>query len=191
MHLTHSGGTLAWQHIVGREPDECGSAVCGGHSNSPLRWTKFLRSKLIKTERFETGRFETGRFSPNLRSSQSKPFGVSGASVHAVENMRRESAMSVLHQTGELNRLPTSKRAESLAPWAALASACAAWMFDAMDLQIFTLVLFPSVSDLVGTANPASLRIQAASSPGGSSWRWVSAESHSASPQTGSAGRKR
>jgi MFS family permease len=27
-------------------------------------------------------------------------------------------------------------------------------MFDAMDLQIFTLVLFPSVSDLVGTANP-------------------------------------
>jgi MFS family permease len=62
--------------------------------------------------------------------------------------------MSVLDQTGEASRLPTLKRAESLAAWAALVSACAAWMFDAMDLQIFTLVLFPSVSDLVGTANP-------------------------------------
>jgi MFS family permease len=62
--------------------------------------------------------------------------------------------MSVLDQTGEASRLPTLKGAESLAAWAALVSACAAWMFDAMDLQIFTLVLFPSVSDLVGTANP-------------------------------------
>src|SRR5262249_20558439 len=62
--------------------------------------------------------------------------------------------MSVLDQTGEVSRLPTLKRAESLAAWAALVSASAAWMFDAMDLQIFTLVLFPSVSDLVGTANP-------------------------------------
>jgi MFS family permease len=30
-------------------------------------------------------------------------------------------------------------------------------MFDAMDLQIFTLVLFPSVSDLIGSANPAAV----------------------------------
>jgi hypothetical protein len=28
-------------------------------------------------------------------------------------------------------------------------------MFDAMDLQIFTLVLVPSMSDLVGLADPA------------------------------------
>jgi MFS family permease len=62
--------------------------------------------------------------------------------------------MSMLDQTGELSRWPTLRGAESLAAWAALVSACAAWMFDAMDLQIFTLVLFPSVSDLVGTANP-------------------------------------
>jgi MFS family permease len=62
--------------------------------------------------------------------------------------------MSILDQTGELSRLPTLKGSESLAAWVALVSACAAWMFDAMDLQIFTLVLFPSVSDLVGTANP-------------------------------------
>ena len=62
--------------------------------------------------------------------------------------------MSILDQTGELSRLPTLKGSESLAAWVALVSACAAWMFDAMDLQIFTLVLFPSVSDLVGTPNP-------------------------------------
>jgi MFS family permease len=62
--------------------------------------------------------------------------------------------MSILGQTGELNSLPALKGSESLAAWLALASACAAWMFDAMDLQIFTLVLFPSVSDLVGSANP-------------------------------------
>jgi MFS family permease len=65
-----------------------------------------------------------------------------------------EGAMSILGQTGELNGLPTLKGPESLAAWEALVSACAAWMFDAMDLQIFTLVLFPSVSDLVGSANP-------------------------------------
>jgi MFS family permease len=62
--------------------------------------------------------------------------------------------MSVLDQSGELSRSLPSKGAESLAAWGALVSACAAWMFDAMDLQIFTLVLFPSVSDLVGTADP-------------------------------------
>jgi hypothetical protein len=47
-----------------------------------------------------------------------------------------------------------SKGSEALATWAALVSACAAWMFDAMDLQIFTLILFPSVSDLVESVNP-------------------------------------
>jgi MFS family permease len=39
--------------------------------------------------------------------------------------------------------------------WTALASAFLGWMFDAMDLQIFTLILFPSVSELVGTRVPA------------------------------------
>jgi len=62
--------------------------------------------------------------------------------------------MTVFGQTGELNRLPVPKGSEALAAWRALVSACAAWMFDAMDLQIFTLILFPSVSDLVGSMNP-------------------------------------
>jgi MFS family permease len=62
--------------------------------------------------------------------------------------------MSALDRTGELSQSLTSKGAVSLAAWGTLVSACAAWMFDAMDLQIFTLVLFPSVSELVGTADP-------------------------------------
>ena len=33
-------------------------------------------------------------------------------------------------------------------------SACLAWMFDAMDLTIFTIVLFPSVSELVNSTDP-------------------------------------
>ncbi|HVC62406.1 MAG TPA: MFS transporter [Acetobacteraceae bacterium] len=37
--------------------------------------------------------------------------------------------------------------------WATLVSACLGWMFDAMDLQIFTLILFPCVSELIGTRN--------------------------------------
>ena len=39
------------------------------------------------------------------------------------------------------------------AAWASFASACLGWMFDAMDLQLFTLILFPSVIDLVGTSD--------------------------------------
>jgi MFS family permease len=62
--------------------------------------------------------------------------------------------MSAL-ESGEAVGIRSLNRAQSLAVWSALASACTAWMFDAMDLQIFTLVLFPSVSDLIGSANPA------------------------------------
>jgi MFS family permease len=100
---------------------------------------------------------ETGRFSPNLRSFLSKRFGVSPRSVGGIEwsiGPMRETAMSIFGQAGELRGVAAPKRSESLAAWGALASACAAWMFDAMDLQIFTLVLFPSVSDPVGSANP-------------------------------------
>jgi MFS family permease len=35
--------------------------------------------------------------------------------------------------------------------WMALASASVGWMFDAMDLQLFTLILFPCVSELIAT----------------------------------------
>jgi len=58
---------------------------------------------------------------------------------------------------------PVAGAAKWLAPteptrWvirASLASACLGWMFDAMDLGIFTLILYPSVSELIGTTDPA------------------------------------
>src|SRR5215468_5618593 len=37
--------------------------------------------------------------------------------------------------------------------WLSFASACLAWMFDAMDLTIFTLVLVPCVSELIGSSD--------------------------------------
>ena len=37
--------------------------------------------------------------------------------------------------------------------WISLGSACLAWMFDAMDLTLFTLVMVPSVSELIGSAD--------------------------------------
>jgi MFS family permease len=65
-----------------------------------------------------------------------------------------EETMSVLEQPSKLPHVPARSQPISLVAWASLVSACAAWMFDAMDLQIFTLVLFPSVSELVGSTNP-------------------------------------
>jgi len=41
--------------------------------------------------------------------------------------------------------------------WPSLASACLGWMFDAMDLQIFTLILFPCVSELIGSRDPGQV----------------------------------
>ena len=41
--------------------------------------------------------------------------------------------------------------------WLSFASASLAWMFDAMDLTIFMLVLVPSVSELIGSTDPASV----------------------------------
>ncbi len=41
--------------------------------------------------------------------------------------------------------------------WTALISGSLGWMFDAMDLQIFTLILFPCVSELIGTRDPGQV----------------------------------
>jgi MFS family permease len=41
--------------------------------------------------------------------------------------------------------------------WLCLFSAFAGWMFDSMDLNLFTLVLFPSVADLTKLTNPAEV----------------------------------
>ena len=41
--------------------------------------------------------------------------------------------------------------------WLCLLSAFAGWMFDSMDLNLFTLVLFPSVASLTKLTNPAEI----------------------------------
>ena len=58
--------------------------------------------------------------------------------------------MSALDSTvSDIRTGPTSRIL-----WLSFGSACLAWMFDAMDLTIFTLVLFPSVSELIGSSDP-------------------------------------
>jgi hypothetical protein len=41
--------------------------------------------------------------------------------------------------------------------WLALWSAFLGWLFDSMDLNLFTLVLFPSVGNLIKSSNPAAI----------------------------------
>jgi MFS family permease len=41
--------------------------------------------------------------------------------------------------------------------WLALGSAFLGWLFDSMDLNLFTLVLFPSVGQLIKSSNPAQV----------------------------------
>ena len=48
----------------------------------------------------------------------------------------------------------TSKRAGSRL---AVLSACLGWMFDAFDLQLFTVILFPCIGSLIGSTNPAEI----------------------------------
>jgi MFS family permease len=41
--------------------------------------------------------------------------------------------------------------------WLSFCSACLAWMFDAMDLTIFMLVIVPSISELIGSADTGAV----------------------------------
>src|SRR5262245_29500533 len=64
---------------------------------------------------------------------------------------RRSKGMTALDRTISHVRIkPTSQIV-----WLSFCSACLALMFDAMDLTIFTLILFPSVSELIGSTDPA------------------------------------
>jgi MFS family permease len=51
---------------------------------------------------------------------------------------------------------PTASRTMGI-KWLALWSGFLGWMFDSMDLNLFTLVLFPSVAQLTGSTNPAEV----------------------------------
>jgi len=61
--------------------------------------------------------------------------------------------MTLLQPAAQLGRMRGEPAAWTVR--ASLASACLGWMFDAMDLQLFTLILFPSVSELIGSTDPA------------------------------------
>jgi len=61
--------------------------------------------------------------------------------------------MSVLdHAASGIRIEPTSRTI-----WISFGSACLAWMFDAMDLTLFTLVMVPSVSELIGSSDAGSV----------------------------------
>jgi MFS family permease len=64
-------------------------------------------------------------------------------------------ADAIMSATGEPAVTPRLAKADRIpsTAWLALISAGLAWMFDAMDLQIFTLVLFPAVSSLIGSTD--------------------------------------
>lgn len=51
----------------------------------------------------------------------------------------------------------SSERQPISVQWLALISGFLGWMFDSMDLNLFTLVLFPSVAELTGSTNPAQV----------------------------------
>jgi MFS family permease len=65
--------------------------------------------------------------------------------------------MSVFGHARELTSPRSRIEASRLDSRMALVSACLGWMFDAMDLQIFTLIQFPSVSEIIGSAEPAAV----------------------------------
>jgi MFS family permease len=66
------------------------------------------------------------------------------------ESMDSTSSFTPVGTTGETPKF-------TRASWAALVSACLGWMFDSMDLNIFTLLIFPSISELTGSRNPADI----------------------------------
>lgn len=53
--------------------------------------------------------------------------------------------------------VPSEPAAKMSVPRLALLSGFLGWMFDSMDLNLFTLVMFPSVAELTGTTNPAAV----------------------------------
>ncbi len=52
---------------------------------------------------------------------------------------------------------PTERTGITRIQWLVLWSAFLGWLFDSMDLNLFTLVLFPSVAQLLKTSNPGAI----------------------------------
>ena len=66
--------------------------------------------------------------------------------------------MAVLEgSVGANSAAPSSLKEIPYTAWLALASGFFGWMFDSMDINIFTMVLFPSMRELLGTTNMSSI----------------------------------
>ncbi len=64
--------------------------------------------------------------------------------------------MSTTLSTATISGVAESDQTKiSRTAWLALASGFLGWMFNSMDINIFTMVLFPSMRELVGSTNPA------------------------------------
>ena len=64
---------------------------------------------------------------------------------------------AAVHET----KAPTCEAPKTAGSRLALLSACLGWMFDAFDLQLFTVILFPCIGSLIGSANPADVAYHA------------------------------
>jgi len=95
--------------------------------------------------------------------------------------------MSVLDQP----RLDARTGPSSRIRWLSLGSACLAWMFAAMDLTLFTLVTVPSVSELIGSSDPALVAHTAGLIAPASCWPGDWPGSRSVSWRTESGARRR
>jgi MFS family permease len=61
--------------------------------------------------------------------------------------------MTTANDVGKLRAVETSANIQ----WLALVSGFLGWLFDSMDLNLFTLVLFPSLAELLHTTNAAEI----------------------------------
>src|SRR5215813_5547039 len=64
---------------------------------------------------------------------------------------------AAVHET----KAPTREAPKTASTRLALLSACLGWMFDAFDLQLFTVILFPCIASLIGATDPAEVAHQA------------------------------
>jgi hypothetical protein len=74
-----------------------------------------------------------------------------GADVFTV---REQQAMTALHAVEDMT---SARSGITRHQWLALWSGFLGWLFDSMDLNLFTLVLFPSVADPLHSSHPGEV----------------------------------
>src|SRR2546423_5458800 len=106
------------------------------------RATGWIGAKFISSE--EERAFPPTR--PRARSRRMKIFEVRHL-------LCAEETMTTANDVGKLRAVETSANIQ----WLALVSGFLGWLFDSMDLNLFTLVLFPSLAELLHTTNAAEI----------------------------------